>query len=64
MPLDETFIKKAVQAAAYELSLHADEERLLMVVEPQHVEAVSGNVVRRAAECHEPAGLQQCPQSP
>ncbi len=28
MPLDETFIKKAIQAEVYELSLHADEERL------------------------------------
>lgn len=28
MPLDETFVKEAVQAEAYELSLHADEKRL------------------------------------
>ena len=28
MPLDEGFIKKAAQAGHYELSLHADEERL------------------------------------
>lgn len=28
MPLDETFIRQAVQRGEYELSLHADEERL------------------------------------
>ncbi len=28
MPLDESFIKQAVQTGTYELSFHADEERL------------------------------------
>ena len=40
MPLDETFIKKAVQAEAYELSLHADEERLHDHLTIKELEAV------------------------
>lgn len=40
MPLDETFIKKAVQADAYELSLHADEERLHDHLTIKELEAV------------------------
>ena len=40
MPLDETFIKQAVQRGTYELSLHADEERLndhLIIAEIEEV---------------------------
>lgn len=40
VPLDESFIKRAAQRGDYELSLHADEERLndhLTIEELEHV---------------------------
>lgn len=40
MPLDETFIRRAVQRGDYELSLHADEERLNEHLTVEEVEEV------------------------